>query len=100
MEWTNKESGFDSLQGSEVFLFPTASKTGCLNFPASNPLTTQGLHLLSSYFVAMLGFLIVSVPRDSDDGASHLESLGVSAFTSRRLKCNFKKGTGLTFALT
>jgi len=44
-------------------------------------------------------FLIMSFPHDSDDGVSHLESLALSAFTSRtRLKC--RNGTGLTFALT
>jgi len=71
-----------------------------MDLTASNPLATQGLHLLSGFFVKQIGFLVMSVSHESDDGVSDLESLAVSSFTSPRLKCNFKKGTGLTFALT
>jgi len=64
-----------------------------VDFTAFNPSVTQGLDLLSGSFVKQIGFLIVSVPHDSDDSVSHLESLAVSSFTSRsRLKC---KGDGI-----
>jgi hypothetical protein len=43
-----------------------------------------------------IGFSIMSVPHDSDDGVSHLETLTVSACTRRPLlKWNFKQRDGI-----